>query len=118
MNTIFDKIISRDIPATIVYESEDVMGFLDIQPQAPVHVLFVHKMPTKNILELLDKTPEQLPLLFQAAKEFVKQAGLEESGFRLVINTNRDAGQTVFHTHVHLLAGAPLGRFGQGLAST
>jgi histidine triad (HIT) family protein len=83
--TIFSKIIRREIPADIVFENDDVLGFRDVNPQAPVHVLFIPKQP---LATLNDATPEQ--------------------GYRTVINCNEDGGQTVFHIHVHLLAGRRL----------
>lgn len=110
--TIFDKIIKREIPSEIVFENENVLGFKDIMPQAPVHILFIHKKSTKNINELIQNDPHQLTQIFLAISEYTQSQGLEESGFRLVVNTNQHAGQTVFHTHVHVLAGAPLGGFG------
>jgi histidine triad (HIT) family protein len=110
--TIFTKIINKEIPSEIVFENEQVLAFKDIMPQAPVHLLFIHKISTTNINELVNKQPEQLLQLFQAITEYTESQGLEESGFRLVINTNKDAGQTVFHTHIHVLGGAGLGSFG------
>jgi histidine triad (HIT) family protein len=111
-DTIFGRIIRREIPADIVFENEQVIAFRDIAPQAPTHVLFVPKTP---IATLNDVTPDQAELLGQlvlAASNFAKAEGLAEDGYRLVINCNAAAGQTVFQLHLHLLAGAPLGRFG------
>ncbi len=112
-DTIFGKIIRREIPATIVYEDEDVLGFKDIAPQAPVHVLFI---PKNEVIPTLDDlTPEQGALvgkLVAAAAAYAREQGLHEDGYRVVMNCREHAGQTVFHIHLHLLAGAPLGRFG------
>jgi diadenosine tetraphosphate (Ap4A) HIT family hydrolase len=111
--SIFGKIIRREIPATIVYEDEDVLGFEDIGPQAPVHVLFIPK--NEAIPTLDDLQPSHADLvgrLVLAAAAYARSEGLAEGGYRLVINCRGDAGQTVFHLHLHLLAGAPLGRFG------
>lgn len=111
--SIFGKIIRREIPATIVYEDQDILGFEDIAPQAPVHVLFVPK--NEAIPTLDDLQPSHADLvgrLVLAAAAYARRQGLAESGYRLVINCREDAGQTVFHLHLHLLAGAPLGRFG------
>ncbi len=106
--TIFSKIIRREIPADIVYEDDDVLGFRDLNPQAPVHVLFIPKQP---LATLNDATPEQASLLGKlllAAADYAKQEGFAEKGYRTVINCNEDGGQTVFHIHVHLLAGRRL----------
>lgn len=113
-DTLFGKIIRREIPATIVYEDDDVLGFNDIAPQAPVHVLFVPKT-VDAIPTLDDVAPEQGELLGKlalAAAEYARRAGLAQDGYRIVMNCRGDAGQTVFHIHLHLLAGAPLGGFG------
>lgn len=112
-DTIFGKIIRREIPATIVYEDDEVLGFQDIAPQAPVHVLFIpkqHAIPTLD-----DVPPEQALLVGQlaiAAAAYARAQGLAQDGYRIVMNCREHAGQTVFHIHLHLLAGAPLGRFG------
>ena len=112
-DTIFHKIIRREIPATIVYEDEDVIAFKDITPQAPVHVLFVPKKV--DIATLNDVQPAQAEVigrLHLAAANYAKQQGFAEDGYRAVMNCNGHGGQTVFQVHLHLLAGAPLGRFG------
>ena len=106
--TIFSKIVRREIPADIVYENDDVLGFRDLNPQAPVHVLFIPKQPlaTLNVA-----TPEHAPLLGKlllAAADYARQEGFAEQGYRAVVNCNEDGGQTVFHLHVHLLAGRRL----------
>ena len=111
--TLFSKIIRREIPATIVYEDEDVLGFKDIAPQAPVHVLFIPKHEAIPTLD--DVRPEQGPLIGQlalAAASYARSQGLAQDGYRIVMNCREHAGQTVFHIHMHLLAGAPLGDFG------
>lgn len=112
-DTIFGKIIRREIPASIVYEDDEVLGFKDIAPQAPVHVLFIPKQAVIPTLD--DLQPQQAPLigkLVLAAAEYARKQGLAADGYRVVINCREHAGQTVFHLHLHLLAGAPLGRFG------
>ena len=111
-DTLFGKIIRREIPATIVYEDDDILGFKDIAPQAPVHVLFVPKVtiPTLN-----DVQPDQAGIVGRlaiAAANYAKAEGFAEDGYRIVMNCNDHGGQTVFQIHLHLLAGAPLGRFG------
>ena len=112
-DTLFARIIRREIPATIVYEDEDILGFRDIAPQAPVHVLFVPKHRPLPTLD--DATAADAPLLGRlmlAAAAYAREAGLADDGYRVVMNCREHAGQTVFHVHLHLLAGAPLGHFG------
>ena len=104
-DTIFDKIIRREIPADIVYEDDDVLAFRDLNPQAPVHVLFV---PKKSIATLDGATAadaELLGKLLLAAATHARHEGLADQGYRTVINCNEYGGQTVFHLHLHLLAG-------------
>jgi histidine triad (HIT) family protein len=108
MPTLFTKIIQREIPAQIVYEDDHVVGFRDINPQAPVHVLFV---PRREIATLNDLEAADAALaghLVLAAAAYAKREGFAASGYRTVFNCNRDGGQTVFHIHLHLLAGRPL----------
>jgi len=103
--TIFGKIIRREIPADIVYENDELLAFRDVNPQAPVHVLFIPKRP---IATLDDVTPEDAALLGRlllAAADYARREGFAEQGYRAVINCNEYGGQTVFHLHVHLLAG-------------
>ncbi len=112
-DTLFGKIIRREIPATIVYEDDEVLGFKDIAPQAPVHVLFIPK--NELIATMDDLQPGQAALvgrLVLAAASYARAQGLAENGYRVVMNCREDAGQTVFHLHLHLLAGAQLGHFG------
>jgi histidine triad (HIT) family protein len=108
MATIFDKIIAREIPADIVFEDEHVLAFRDINPQAPVHVLFIPKraVPTLNDLGTGDEAV--VGRLAMAAAAYAKREGFAENGYRVVMNCNRDGGQTVFHIHLHLLAGRAL----------
>jgi histidine triad (HIT) family protein len=109
MPTIFSKIIRGDITADIVYQDEQVTAFRDIEPQAPVHILIV---PNKEIPTVNDVVPEDEQLighLFTAAKRIAEQEGVAQNGYRLLVNCNRDAGQEVFHLHMHLFAGRRLG---------
>lgn len=104
-DTIFAKIIRKEIPADIVYEDEDILAFKDIAPQAPIHILLI---PKKEIPTVNEITNEDIPIvgkLFFVAKKLAKEFGVDESGYRLVINCNRDAGQAVYHLHLHLLGG-------------
>lgn len=112
MSTIFHKIIAREIPADIVYEDEHLIAFRDIAPQAPVHVLFVPKVDVATLNELASDQAEVVGRLAVAAAAYAKKEGFAEDGYRIVMNCNEDGGQTVFQIHLHLLAGASLGRFG------
>ena len=108
MTTIFTQIINREIPADIVYEDEFCLAFRDINPQAPVHVLLI---PKKEIVSMATvETEDQAILghLMVKASEIASMLELNESGYRLVINTNEDAGQSVFHLHIHILGGRKL----------
>lgn len=104
-DTIFTKIINREIPAKIVYETESVLAFRDINPQAPTHILII---PKKAIRDVSAAEPEDKALLGElllAAADIATKEGLKEDGYRLVINNGVNAGQSVFHLHVHLLSG-------------
>jgi histidine triad (HIT) family protein len=107
-DSIFDKIIRREIPADIVYEDEHVLAFSDINPQAPVHVLFIPKVAKATLNDLTTSDAEYVGRLTVAAVSYAKQQGFAENGYRTVINCNHDGGQTVFHIHLHLLAGRSL----------
>ncbi len=104
-DTLFAKIIRREIPADIVYEDDEVLAFRDINPQAPVHVLFVPKRPIATLNDVGEADAALLGKLVLAAARWAKQQGFAERGYRCVLNCNRDGGQTVFHLHLHLLAG-------------
>ena len=103
--TIFSRIIAREIPADIVYEDEHVVGFRDLNPQAPVHVLFVPRRPIATLDEAAPGDAELLGRLVLAAAEYARREGHAQNGYRTVFNCNRHGGQTVFHIHLHLLAG-------------
>ncbi len=103
--TLFDKIIAREIPADIVFEDEHVLAFRDIHPQAPVHVLFIPKRPVATLNDLASGDEVVVGRLAMAAAAYAKREGFAEDGYRVVMNCNRDGGQTVFHIHLHLLAG-------------
>ncbi len=106
--TIFSKIIDKSLPADIVFENDEVLAFRDISPQAPTHILIIPKkqIPTVNDIQVDDAA--LIGKLFLAAKEIAKKEGLSEDGYRLVVNCQEGAGQTVFHLHVHLIGGRPL----------
>lgn len=107
-DSLFTKIIKREIPADIVFEDDKVIAFKDIDPKAPVHILIVPKkqIPTINDADNNDK--ELLGHLILAAKEIAKANKIDEKGYRLVFNCNEEAGQTVFHIHLHLMGGRPM----------
>lgn len=103
--TLFEKIISREIPANIVYEDEKVIAFHDVKPQAPVHVLIVPKHPIPRIAEAKPEDHAVLGHLLLKAAEVAKQLGLTKKGFRLVFNNGPDAGEAVPHLHCHIIGG-------------
>ena len=107
--TIFDKIIRREIPADIVYEDDDVLAFRDVSPQAPAHVLIIPKRAIVNLLAIQPGDTLLLGQLMQAAVHVARTLGLDETGFRVVVNAGADGGQSVDHLHLHLLGGRPLG---------
>jgi len=103
--TIFEKIARREIPAAIVHEEEDFFAFKDVNPQAPVHVLIVPKRVIPGISGSAPGDAELLGRMLVASKEIAKSLGVAETGYRLVINHGKDAGETVPHLHIHLLGG-------------
>ncbi len=107
--TIFDKILAKEIPADIVYQDELVTAFRDIAPKAPSHVLIIpnHQIPTCN--DVTAKDEQALGRLFTAAAKIAAQEGIAEDGYRLIVNCNRHGGQEVYHIHMHLVGGKPLG---------
>lgn len=106
--TLFEKIIAREIPAEIVYEDSQLLAFKDINPQAPVHILIVPKKPIPRISEAGPWDYQVLGQLLVKAAEVAHEAGLGDSGYRLVINNGPDGGETVPHLHCHILGGRPL----------
>ena len=101
--TLFEKIISREIPAKIVWENDDAVAFHDVNPQAPVHVLIVPKRVIPRLAEAEETDAELLGKLLLGAREVARTLGIVESGYRVVINNGPDAGESVPHLHVHLL---------------
>jgi histidine triad (HIT) family protein len=102
---IFCKISSGDIPADIVYETDSVLAFRDINAQAPVHVLIIPRKHISTINELEDADAGLVGQLYLAARDIAKAEGTDDAGYRVTMNCNRAAGQTVFHLHLHLLGG-------------
>ena len=107
--SVFTKIINRELPATIVYEDEDVIAFVPLRLQAPVHLLIVPKKEIHTINDATDEDALVLGKLFLVAKKLAKDKGISDTGYRLSMNINEDAGQSVFHLHMHLLGGRKLG---------
>jgi histidine triad (HIT) family protein len=108
MDCLFCKIINREIPAKIVYEDDRVLAFNDINPQAPTHVLVV---PKRHIGTLSDLTPEDDGIVGEVVRRgaaIADERGIAAAGFRAVFNTNKEAGQTVFHIHLHVIGGRPM----------
>lgn len=106
---IFCELVKKSIPAKIIAENEDVLAFRDINPQAPTHILVIPKKHISTLNDLAEADGMLLGKMYLMVKHIAKQEGIEERGFRTVINCNRDAGQTVYHIHLHLLGGRELG---------
>ncbi len=105
--TIFSKIIRREIPADIVYEDDSAIAFKDIHPQAPVHILVIPKQVIKSLADVTSQNQDLMGHLLITAQQVALKAGLSD-GYRLVINTGDDGGQTVSHLHLHILGGRPM----------
>ena len=103
--TLFEKIAAREIPAEIIQEDDDLIVFHDINPQAPVHVLVVPKKPIPRLAQAKAEDEKLLGKLLLKAQEMAQSLGIAESGFRVVLNSGRNGGETVAHLHVHLLGG-------------
>ncbi|GAB4297560.1 MAG: histidine triad nucleotide-binding protein [Thiohalomonadaceae bacterium] len=105
MNCIFCKIAAGEIPATIVHQDEHVVAFRDLNPQAPTHILIIPRRHIATVNDLAEADAATVGRLFLAARRLAAELGFADDGYRLVMNTNAAAGQTVFHIHLHLLAG-------------
>jgi histidine triad (HIT) family protein len=103
--TLFEKIVAREIPAKVVFEDDEILAFHDVNPQAPVHVLVIPKRVIPRIAEAQPSDGPLLGRLLLTAKQVASDLGLSESGYRLVINSGRNGGETVPHLHVHVLGG-------------
>lgn len=106
---IFCKIAHGEIPVDFIYKSDDVVAFPDAAPQAPVHVLIIPKRHFATTLELSDEAPELFGAMLEASSAVARKKGVDKSGFRLILNTNNDGGQEVFHVHLHMMGGEPIG---------
>ena len=105
MNTIFKKLKAKALPADIVHEDELCLAFKDIDPQAPVHVLLIPKKEIVSLAEVGEENVDLLGHMLLTASQIARDMGVSESGYRLVLNTNKEGGQEVEHMHIHLLGG-------------
>ncbi|MCE5250217.1 histidine triad nucleotide-binding protein [bacterium] len=106
---LFCKIAAGAIPAERVYENDDVLVFPDIHPVARVHVLVIPKRHFATTIDMAEDAPELFGAMMKAANEVARKKGIDRSGFRVIFNTNADGGQEIFHVHMHLLGGEPIG---------
>ena len=109
MPTLFEKIIAGELPADIVYRDSRVVAFADIRPAAPVHLLIVPLKPIPTTDDIEDDDESLIGHMVIVARNLARQRGIAKSGYRLIVNCNSDSGQEVYHLHVHLLGGRPLG---------
>lgn len=107
-NCLFCKILAGDIPADVIYESDTALGFRDINPKAPTHVLVIPRTHIATINDIDTEHEALVGSLFTAARDIAREEGLADGGYRVVMNCNEAAGQTVFHIHLHLLGGRDL----------
>lgn len=107
--TIFSKIIRKEIPANVVHEDDHCIAFHDVSPQAPTHVLVIPKKPIVNVADIGDDDAELMGHLWLTIRNVAKQLGLAEGGYRVVVNCGKDGGQSVDHMHFHILGGRALG---------
>ncbi|HDL64242.1 MAG TPA: histidine triad nucleotide-binding protein [Proteobacteria bacterium] len=109
MTCLFCEIIDRNIPADIVFEDDEILAFRDVDPRAPVHILIIPKKHISGLSEANESDRELMGRICIAASRIAGQEGIDQSGYRLVVNSGPDAGQAVDHLHFHLLGGRPLG---------
>ena len=108
MSCLFCRIAEKKIISKMVYEDERVFAFEDVNPQAPVHILIIPKKHIPTALEIAHKDNELIGHMFQIANKIAEEKGIAQRGFRIVMNCNPEAGQTIYHIHLHLLAGRPM----------
>lgn len=108
--TIFSKIIRKEIPSDIVFQDDKVTAFRDISPQAPTHILIIPNKLIPTVNDVQEEDEIVLGHMMIVAAKIAKQEGIDKSGYRLIVNCNEDAGQEIFHIHMHLLGGKKLGR--------
>jgi len=109
-DTIFARIVRKEIPADVVYEDDRILAFRDVQPQAPTHVLVIPKKPIESIAGLTGEDADLIGYLLVKTAEIARSLGVDETGYRLIVNHGADGGQAVQHLHVHILGGKRLGR--------
>ncbi len=109
METIFSKIIRKEIPADIVYEDDQVLAFRDIHPVAPVHILIIPKKEIASLASITEENKELMGEILLVAKKLAEQEGIAQTGYRLVTNSGEDSTREVEHLHFHLIGGKPLG---------
>jgi len=102
---LFCKIIKKEIPSSIVFENENILAFNDINPQAPIHILLIPKEHVASLNEIPEEKKDILSDLLLRARQIAEEKGIAQTGYRLVLNTEKDSGQEVFHVHLHLLGG-------------
>ena len=107
--TIFSKIIRKEIDSDIVYQDDQVTAFRDIQPKAPTHILIIPNELIPTVNDVTESDEQVLGRLFTVAARLAKQEGVSEEGYRLLVNCGKNGGQEVYHLHMHLLGGRPLG---------
>jgi histidine triad (HIT) family protein len=109
MPTLFERIVAGELPADIVYQDAEITAFRDIRPQAPVHILIIPNKPVATVNDIADADAALVGRLFLVARDLAKKLGIAADGYRLIVNCNSHGGQEVYHLHLHLLGGAPLG---------
>ena len=107
--SVFEKLVDGKLPATILYEDNEIMAFIPIRKQAPVHILIIPKKRIVSVNEIKDDEALLIGKMFIVARDLAKEYKIDSSGYRLVLNTNEDAGQSVFHLHMHLIGGKKTG---------
>jgi histidine triad (HIT) family protein len=109
MATLFERIASGELPADIVYKDAEITAFRDIHPRAPVHILIIPNKPIPTANDIADTDAGLIGRMFLVARDLAKKLGIAADGYRLLINCNGHGGQEVYHLHLHLIGGAPLG---------
>ena len=109
MPTLFERIIAGELPADIVHRDAQVTAFRDIHPRAPVHILIVPNKPIATANDIANEDKELIGHMYTVARDLARREGIAEAGYRLIVNCNAHGGQEVYHLHLHLLGGRPLG---------
>lgn len=107
--SVFEKLVDHELPATILYEDNEIMAFIQIRKQAPVHILIIPKKRLVSVNEIKDDEALLIGKMFIVARDLAKEYKIDKTGSRLVLNTNEDAGQSIFHLHMHLIGGKKTG---------